>query len=135
MFQAIAARANVVVQLASGDMVEFQKALNKDGMDRVERALAGLDARNASASVASDKGMIIGDIEATVGLEEFNSLVRSSMRREYKRIATSAGMAPASYMASWFLRLPFAISWMAEAASVQSCTYTDHIHRCTREGA
>ena len=61
-------------------------------MDRVERALASLDARNASASVASDKGMIIGDIEATVGLEEFNSLVRSSMRREYKRIATSAGM-------------------------------------------
>ena len=32
-------------------------------------------------------------------------------------IATSGCMAPASAIASWFLRLPFAISWMAEAAS------------------
>ena len=73
-------------------MAEFHKALNKDGMDRVERALASLDAQNASSSVFADKQMILGDIEATVGLQRFNDIVRSSMRAEYRRIATSAGM-------------------------------------------
>ena len=73
-------------------MAEFHKALNKDGMDRVERALASLDAQNASSSVPADKQMILGDIEATVGLQRFNDIVRSSMRAEYRRIATSAGM-------------------------------------------
>ena len=40
----------------------------------------------------SDKEMILHNIEQTVGLDGFNSRVGESMREEYKRIATSAGM-------------------------------------------
>ena len=92
VYVAITEAAHVIVKLATNDMVEFQKALNKNGMERVDRALAGLDARKADASVDSDKEMILHNIEQTVGLDGFNSRVRESMREEYKRIATSAGM-------------------------------------------
>ena len=59
-------------------------------MERVHGALVALDALNAGASVPSDRDMILGDIEATVGVEQFNKRVQESMRTEYKKIATSA---------------------------------------------
>ena len=89
---AVMEHVRVIVRLAPKDMLEFRQALQRGGMERVKAVLAALDARNASASVAQDKAMILGNIEATVGIEAFNSRVRGSMLAEYKRIATSAGM-------------------------------------------
>ena len=82
----------MIVQLGSHDMTEFRVALNTTGLERVNRALAGLDARDAQASVESDKGMILRDIESAVGMEEFNRRVREGMLAEFKRIATQASM-------------------------------------------
>ena len=90
VYVAITEEVAVVVQLGANDMVEFQKALQRNGMERVHGALVALDALNAGASVPSDRDMILGDIEATVGVEQFNKRVQESMRTEYKKIATSA---------------------------------------------
>ena len=90
VFVAVTEGVKVVVRLGSKDMVDFQRALNMDGMARVSRALAALDARVASASVSSDKEMVLDDIERTVGFDEFNRQVRKSMLAEYKRIVVSA---------------------------------------------
>ena len=88
---AVAEGVSVVVRFAPKDMVEFRQAMLKDGLNRVERVLGSLDARHASASVPSDKDMILGSIEATVGLESFNERVRQCMLTEYKRVS-KAGM-------------------------------------------
>ena len=92
VYAAILEDVKVIVQLAPTDMVEFQRALLANGMQRVERALESLDARNAGASVMSDKELILADIEADVGIAEFNRRVRERVLAEYKRVATSAGM-------------------------------------------
>ena len=92
VFVAIKEEVTVIVQLGSHDMTEFRVALNTTGLERVNKALAGLDARDAQASVPSDKGMILGDIEEVVGMEEFNRRVRAGMLAEFKRIATRASM-------------------------------------------
>ena len=90
VFVAVTEGVAVVVRLESKDMVDFQHALNMDGMARVSRALAALDARDASASVSSDKDMVLDDIQTTVGFDEFNRQVREGMLAEYKRISVSA---------------------------------------------
>ena len=92
IYVAITKQANIVLQFAPRDAIEFRKALQKDGMARVEKALAELDARAAGASVASDKEMILEEIETTVGVEEVNRRVRERVLAGYRRIAMSAGM-------------------------------------------
>ena len=82
----------ITIQLGAKEQSDFRAALNKRGLVRVETALDKLDAREAGATMEDDKRDILADIEATVGLEEFNRVVRASMRAEYKKIATSAGM-------------------------------------------
>ena len=99
-FVAIVEEVKVVVRFAPQDMAEFRRALNKGGMERVHKALDGLDARDASASVESDKAMILGDIEATVGLDVFNQRVREGLLAEYKRTATLAAFSTASSLSS-----------------------------------
>ena len=66
--------------------------MSRVGSERVNRALAGLDARDAQASVETDKGMILSDIESAVGMEEFNRRVREGVLAEFKRIATRASI-------------------------------------------
>ena len=92
VFVAIKEEVTVIVQLGSHDMTEFRVALNTTGLERVNKVLAGLDARDAQASVESDKGMIMSDIEEAVGMEEFNRRVREGMLAEFRRIATRASM-------------------------------------------
>ena len=92
VFVAIVEDVAVVVCLGPADMTAFRKALNANGMARVSEALAGLDARDAGASVPSDKDMIMADIDASVGIEAFNERVRGTMLVEFKRISMSAGM-------------------------------------------
>ena len=92
IFVSIAEDVKVAVRFAPKDSSEFRQALTQGGMRRVEAALRELDARDASATVENDKVMILGDIEATVGLSEFNLRVRESMRTEYRRIATNLGI-------------------------------------------
>ena len=59
--------------------------------------MEGLDARDAEASVASDKDMILRDIETTVGMEEFNRRVRDCVLAEYKRVGRRQALgSPAS---------------------------------------
>ena len=82
----------MIVQLGSKDMTEFQVALNTTGLERVNKALAGLAARDAQASVESDKGMILSEIEEAVGMDEFNRRVREGVLAEFKRIATRASV-------------------------------------------
>ena len=52
--------------------------------------MARLDARAATASVPSDRDMIMSDIDACVGFEEFNRRVRECMLGEFKRVALEA---------------------------------------------
>ena len=90
VFIAITEEVKVVVRLTSKDMTEFRRAVYKDGDKCVEKAMAALDARNATASVVSDKDMIMGDIDAGVGIEEFNRCVRGCMFTEFNRIVRDA---------------------------------------------
>ena len=55
-------------------------------------ALASLDAQKASAMVPSDRTMIMEAIETSVGLDEFNRLVREKMLDEFKRAAIQSTM-------------------------------------------
>ena len=70
--------------------------MSRVGSERVNRALAGLDARDAQASVYiggdGHRILIRRDIESAVGMEEFNRRVRGGMLAEFKRIATQASM-------------------------------------------
>ena len=88
VYVAITEDAKVTVRLAPKDADEFRQALNNGGMERLTRALHALDASNAGASVESDKQMILGDIDSTVGLGEFNQRVRQSMLAQFKQVAT-----------------------------------------------
>ena len=90
VFVAIIEKVKVEVRLASTDMTEFRRAVLKDGIGIVETAMAKLDAREATASVPSDRDMIMSDIDACVGFEEFNRRVRECMLGEFKRVALEA---------------------------------------------
>ena len=92
MFVAITEKVGVTVRLAKKDEYEFRLALEQGGMRRVESALASLDAQKASAMVPSDRTMIMEAIETSVGLDEFNRLVREKMLDEFKRAAIQSTM-------------------------------------------
>ena len=91
-FIAIREGLPIQVQLGEDDAHEFRRALNRGGMARVQSAIEALDARDAAASVAADRAMILREIERTTGVEEFNARVREGLLAEFRRISTSAGL-------------------------------------------
>ena len=83
----------IVVQFGALDEHQFRAALNrKDGPNRVKEALDMIRVVDAHASVASDKELIADEIKATIGTEEFDTLVRDGLIREYRRIS-AVGMS------------------------------------------
>ena len=77
----------ITMQLGPSDAIQFRQAVNKDGLARVERALAAVNARDASATMPEDLATILGEIDTKLGMERFNALVREGMLKEYQRIA------------------------------------------------
>ena len=80
------------MQLSSRDERGFKIALQKNGLARIEKALTGIDAATAQASVEGDRVAILADIQRHMSIEDFNTLVRDGLRLEYRRIS-AAGLA------------------------------------------
>ena len=76
-----------VIQFGDKDEVEFRAALLKGGMARVAGVLEGIDATAAEATLSTDREMILLEIENSMGLEEFNQLIRNGMATEYRSLA------------------------------------------------
>ena len=76
-----------MIQFGDKDELEFRAALLKGGMARVATVLEGIDATAADATLSTDREMVLLEIENSMGLEDFNELIRSGMVREYRSLA------------------------------------------------
>ena len=80
-------KISTVIQFGDKDEVEFRAALLKGGMARVGAVLESIDATAAEATLSTDREMILLEIENSMGLEEFNQLIRSGVASEYRSLA------------------------------------------------
>ena len=76
-----------IIQFGDDDEVEFRAALLKGGMTQISAVLDGIDATAAEATMSSDREMILLEIENSMGLEDFNQLIRNGVANEYRNLA------------------------------------------------
>ena len=91
-FIAMREKIPIQVQLAVNEERDFRRALSRDGLGRVENALAGIDVSHARASFEADRQMILKQIQRETTLADFNAFVQAGLRDEYRRVATTAAM-------------------------------------------
>ena len=80
-------KRRTIIQFGDKDEVEFRTALLKGGVDRVSAALEGTGASTADASLESDRQLILLEIENSLGLGEFNQMIRMGLLSEYRALA------------------------------------------------
>ena len=80
----------ISVQFTPAEEKAFLAALGKGGLAEVERALAGIDIKQANASVQSDIARILEAVEKEVGIESFNASVHQGLLLESRELAEKA---------------------------------------------
>ena len=91
LYHALNEKLDIAIQFGPADEYEFRAVLTKkDGRTRVKEALEAISVLHAHASVQTDKEMIEAEIKANVGIDEFDSLVRAGVAKEYRRISAAA---------------------------------------------
>ena len=90
IFTSFREKLNIEMQMTLNDERDFKMALQKDGLKRIENALAGIDVAIAKASVEGDRIAILRDIQVHMSLVDFNKRVRAGLRDEYRRILASS---------------------------------------------
>ena len=80
-------KLGIVLQFGDQDELDFCAALSKGGMARVKEVLEAIDATKAQATLRTDLKMILLEIEGSMGLDSFNTLIREGILAEYKNLA------------------------------------------------
>ena len=80
-------KLDVVLQFGDEDEIAFRAALSKGGMARVQEAVERIDALKAEATLQTDLAMILSEIESSMGIDEFNQLIREGLLAEYRNLA------------------------------------------------
>jgi len=80
-------KLGIVLQFGDQDELDFRAALSKGGMARVKEVLEAIDATKAQATLRTDLKMILLEIEESMGLDSFNTLIREGILAEYKNLA------------------------------------------------
>ena len=80
-------KLGIVLQFGDQDELGFRAALSKGGMAHVKEVLEAIDATKAQATLRTDLKMILLEIEESMGLDSFNTLIREGILAEYKNLA------------------------------------------------
>jgi len=80
-------KLDVVLQFGDEDEIAFRAALSKGGMARVQEAVERIGALKAEATLQTDLAMILSEIESSMGIDEFNQLIREGLLAEYRNLA------------------------------------------------
>jgi hypothetical protein len=75
---------------APADETAFFEAL-RAGLFDVKAVCSSVDARRATASVATDKTMITDSIISKIGLSQYNDRLRTFLEEQYRLVATRGG--------------------------------------------
>ena len=78
--------ADIIIGLSPGEQRNFERQMSKNGRI-LETFLTSLDAKNADATVQSDKDMIFDAIrKGPGGFTKFNDVIRQALRTALRRV-------------------------------------------------
>ena len=89
-YVALSMRLGLVLQFGHQEEIDFRAGLSQGGMARINAVLDEIDARTAAATLPSDLEMILLEIEGSMGIEEFNEMIRDGVLSEYRTLARKA---------------------------------------------